>query len=98
MSLNPGGSRLVAEDTNVLARQPLRSRSGASGAGECHWHSRSTPSRSQPRKKPQPLAETLFLVTHTSESLHLIVQEGKRWRVILDPMYREYKLQIQSRD
>ncbi len=35
MSLNPGGSRLVAEDTNVLARQPLRSRSGASGAGDC---------------------------------------------------------------
>lgn len=38
------------------------------------------------------------MVTHTSESLHLIKQEGKRWRVILDPMYREYKLQIRLRD
>jgi len=38
------------------------------------------------------------MVSHTSESLHLIKQEGKRWREILDPMYREYKLQIHGRD
>ncbi len=43
-------------------------------------------------------AKNSSLVTHTSESLHLIKQEGKRWRSILDPMYREYKLQIRSRD
>jgi len=42
--------------------------------------------------------ELFSLVTHTSESLHLIKQEGKRWREILDPMYREYKLQIQRHD
>ena len=43
-------------------------------------------------------AENSIVVNHTSESLHLIKQEGKRWREILDPMYREYKLQIRHRD
>ena len=49
-------------------------------------------------KKDPSYFDEPIMVTHTSESLHLIKQEGKRWRSILDPMYREYKLQIRSRD
>ena len=36
------------------------------------------------------------MVTHPTESLHLIKLESKRWRAILEPAYRSYKLQMKK--
>lgn len=58
----------------------------------------STSRKEATKVKAPAFAEAFTLVTHTRKSLHLIKQEGRRWREILDPMYREYKLQIRRRD
>ncbi|MGH9923757.1 MAG: hypothetical protein ACRD5B_00100, partial [Nitrososphaeraceae archaeon] len=36
--------------------------------------------------------------TTNSKVYTQLKQEGRRWREILDPMYRQYKLQIRGRD
>lgn len=38
-----------------------------------------------------------YWYTTTPEVYTQLKQEGRRWREILDPMYREYKLQIERR-
>jgi len=40
----------------------------------------------------------LFWYTTDSKVYTQLKQEGRRWREILDPMYRQYRLQIRGRD
>ena len=43
-------------------------------------------------------SEAFTWYTTAPEVYTQLKQEGRRWREILDPMYREYKLQIRGRD
>ncbi len=48
------------------------------------------------RHKKRPIEMGYFLWYTTDKKVYTqLKQEGRRWREILDPMYREYKLQIQ---
>ena len=51
------------------------------------------------QRKKDAFAPLIQLWYTTDKKVYTqLKQEGRRWREILDPMYREYKLQIHSRD
>lgn len=53
-----------------------------------------------PDKRKKDAFASLIQLWYTTDSkvYTQLKQEGRRWREILDPMYREYKLQIRGRD